>query len=123
MSPSECTSFQFDDPEFKCEVIDGACKLIECSEKCENFIPTNPLYQCFKEGNNCFTDLKECEDLDNNLCEKWNAAMAEDEDDDDDEREYQCVKGENKCKLVKNKNSSMGLNISFGFFIIISFIL
>lgn len=119
LSVSECSSLQFDDPEFKCEVIEGTCTLIKCSEMCEQFTPTDPLYKCYNEDGDCYTDLQDCQDLPNNLCEKWNAVLAEE---DDDETEYQCVKGESKCKLVK-KNSSNGLNISLSLLFLISLIL
>ena len=96
----ECENFTPTNYNKTCIAVEGTCQEKECIDyqnpNCGNYIPRDPAQKCISNGNGCALVDKECEEMDYDYCQYYNAPaeLAV--------KEVKCVEKEDGsgCKLV-----------------------
>ena len=98
-SKDVCETVKFGDPDSKCVYSQKGCTYDNCHsqdpKKCSSFVPLDKLYKCDGDGDSCYIESKECEELSKGECDLFNI-----EDNLEETKGKKCVYSDDKGKCV-----------------------
>ena len=98
-SKDTCETVQLNDPAYKCVYSENACTFANCYKQnpksCSSFVPLDKYYKCVGDGDYCYIESKECEELSKGECDLYNT-----EDNLEVTNGKKCVYSDDKGKCV-----------------------